>query len=261
MSPRRSTPAFALWGLAVAFAACSFPDVTVLPGGGGTGGGGSPPGGCTADADCPAPRDPCEVATCVDRECGFAPRQERESCGPDDLVCIEGACVACAGDGDCAPDRCVNGQCVPVSCTNKQPDPGETDEDCGGAACPPCALGDGCMEGADCASGLCVDALCAGCAIDADCAPVGLGTYCDDGACVPKLALGVSCVADNDCQSGHCPSDDNVCCDEACDGECMGCEKAKTGADTGTCAPIIDDTDPDDECFLGLGTCGQLGCF
>ncbi len=60
------------------------------------------------------------------------------------------------------------------------------------------------------------------------------------------------------CQSGSCV--EGVCCDAPCDGECESCLSEKTGAAQGTCAPIVEGTDPDGECADdGSPSCGQNG--
>ncbi len=62
-----------------------------------------------------------------------------------------------------------------------------------------------------------------------------------------KAALGASCQAATECLSGFC-SADGICCSTACDGVCMACALALTGEADGTCAPVLEDTDPMDQC-------------
>ena len=70
----------------------------------------------------------------------------------------------------------------------------------------------------------------------------------DTGPDTPVLLVdGASCSAPADCMSGFCV--DGVCCGTACDGECERCD----GSAPGTCAPVGDGMDPDDEC--GAITC------
>lgn len=85
---------------------------------------------------CPAPSDPCQVATCErDRGCGQGPAPDGTVCGSVDCVtahlCVFGACQAIATpDGTlCAPKspcqgegRCLNHACV-------RPDAGELSPD------------------------------------------------------------------------------------------------------------------------------------
>src|SRR4051794_35911064 len=46
------------------------------------------------------------------------------------------------------------------ACRNGQKDGDETDVDCGGAACPPCANGQSCKDRRDCFSALCLVQVC-----------------------------------------------------------------------------------------------------
>lgn len=54
---------------------------------------------------------------------------------------------------------------------------------------------------------------------------------------------GESCGDPGECASGFCV--DGVCCDSACDGICERCD---TSTAVGSCEPIAEGTDPDDEC-------------
>src|SRR6185436_19515113 len=62
----------------------------------------------------------------------------------------------------------------------------------------------------------------------------------------PTLAQGEPCSKDEACASGHCV--DGVCCENGCDGTCMACSLAKTGKQSGSCAFVLKETDPDKEC-------------
>lgn len=64
---------------------------------------------------------------------------------------------------------------------------------------------------------------------------------------------GASCTQPSDCGSGFCV--DGVCCQSACTGTCEACTQAKTGAASGTCAPVTAGTDPDTECSANVATC------
>src|SRR5207253_1443636 len=68
-------------------------------------------------------------------------------CGP----CAAGK--ACAVTTDCVTgSRCASGVCVSTAlCSNGALDAGETDVDCGGSTCPPCATGKRCQANTDCA--------------------------------------------------------------------------------------------------------------
>ena len=119
-----------------------------------------------------------------------------------------------------------------ASCTNGEPDPAETDVDCGGP-CPPCDDGRRCIAASDCVSQLCRDGTCAPCMTAADCADAP-GTFCDGGRCIPQREVGEACSDRAACTSGACS--DGLCCSRACDGTCESCLAAETGMADGTCA-------------------------
>ncbi|MBM4360233.1 MAG: hypothetical protein FJ096_19170, partial [Deltaproteobacteria bacterium] len=84
--------------------------------------------------------------------------------------------------------------------------------------------------------------------------------YCDttNGKCAADKAQGDACTEDAMCPSGHCV--DGVCCDKKCDTTCAACSAAKTGGTDGTCAPVENGEDPDNECTFALGSCGGDVC-
>ena len=87
------------------------------------------------------------------------------------------------------------------------------------------------------------------------------GTAGAGGELPPQLkAISQSCDDDAQCESGFCPEADGVCCESACDTPCMACLSDKTGTANGICAPIIDGTDPDDECLHTLVCNDVIGC-
>lgn len=65
---------------------------------------------------------------------------------------------------------------------------------------------------------------------------------------------GETCGAPGECESGLCV--DGVCCTAACDAACESC--ALTDSE-GTCAPIAEGSDPEDECH-GEAVCGSQSC-
>jgi hypothetical protein len=103
-----------------------------------------------------------------------------------DVDCGGDACLPCSAgktcnDGaDCQSGNCAPGGCAgSLCCQSRPPDAGppdadptnptcadgvkngmETDVDCGGDACPPCASGKACGNDADCKSGHCPAAVC-----------------------------------------------------------------------------------------------------
>jgi hypothetical protein len=172
-------------------------------------------------------------------------------------------------------------------CTDGVKDGSESDVDCGGNLCDPCANGKQCAIDEDCSSGFCgngvcmtptctdhikngneTDVDCGGgtcgpcqvgkvCALNSDC----VSGLCQNGVCQSGTLLnGQACASGAQCASGFCA--DGVCCNTSCSGICMACTAAKKGSGSdGTCGPVQAGTDPDNECALacnGAGAC--QGC-
>jgi hypothetical protein len=151
-----------------------------------------------------------------------------------------GVCVACFHASDCHQGQVCSAMntCVPPSCTDGVLDGLETDVDCGGGTCPPCAVGKMCLLDSDCASGacdattftcvasLCVDHLKDGNETDVD---------CGGGTC-PPCALGKTCMVGKDCASNVCNTASLTCVSPLCgDGMKDGTE---TDVDCGgACSP------------------------
>ncbi len=229
-------------------------DRGAIPGAGGAGGVGGGEGGvggapeCSAAADCGADTT-CATFACDGGKCG-------STNAPKGTKCTEDMGEICDGEG----------ACVAAACIDVIKDGDETDVDCGGS-CPKCDNTKTCLAATDCKSGFCDEgagvggttAVCAACTDHAECSE---GTYCDaakdGGTCVPKKADGAACAAAPECISDSCA--DGVCCDTACDDTCQACTAAKTGATDGTCAPVMADTDPDDECVLSDAGCQAGVC-
>jgi hypothetical protein len=102
-------------------------------------------------------------------------------------------------------------------------------------------------------SGVCNGTSCgAACTADSQCQP---GFFCDAGNCRTKRPVGGSCTGDGQCASAHCA--DGVCCATACPQACYACDLAAT---RGSCVPVPDGMDPDNECQAEPATsCGRLG--
>ncbi|MDI1430373.1 hypothetical protein [Polyangium sorediatum] len=246
---------------------------TAGQGGGGMGGGGGQGGdangepcsdslacgsgfcvdGVCCDAACTGTCVSCKAAdtgqsngTCAPVIAGFDPESEcadegASSCGHDGSCDGEGACALYKAGTECAPQSCVDQTKVLA-------------KTCDGAGT--------CMDTGtvDCAPTACVNNVCAtDCTNDDACAA---GKYCDgaSGECLDKKAIGEACQGNkaNQCASGFCA--DDVCCDAACEGNCEACTAALTGGANGTCAAILEGTDPHGDCLdQGPSSCGNDG--
>lgn len=235
-------------------------------GGGGSGGsvGGSGGGvGCLSPTTCPGNDSDCAYRSCEQGVCDIQVAPVSTPCDDGAAgaeVCDgEGHCVECTTPEDCEPfHACQQELCVPLQCADGLLNGQETDVDCGGSECAPCADGLVCVAWSDCQSGFCDNGTCGPCGNDADCD--GPDTWCDGGSCSAKKADGDVCAAGNECLSGNCPGGDGVCCDVACGEPCRACLSAKTGSANGTCDWVSAASDPDGECGAEAeATCGSSG--
>ena len=101
--------------------------------------------------------DPCDTAMalrcsgelleiCAWNEYGCRVWQVQQDCSDSGLLC----------DDSVDPPICV----PPPSCDDLILNQDETDVDCGGLVCPPCAVGEDCIEDRDCETEICTDELC-----------------------------------------------------------------------------------------------------
>ena len=152
-----------------------------------------------------------------------------------------GADLATAPGQDLAGTPPMPDLATAAGCNDGVKNGAETDTDCGGGTCAPCAAGRTCLKAGDCQSGFCVNQICAppqtscndnirnGAETDID---------CGGGTC-PTCANGKACVAARDCQSGNCTN--NVCMANGGNNACRN--NIKDGAETdidcggGTCFP------------------------
>jgi hypothetical protein len=241
---------------------------------------------CLVDSDCDS--EHCSGGTCQAEprpSCTDGTRNGDETdvdCGgPDCDPCPEGA--GCSSDADCVTENCDAGSCGPAgpTCDDQVHNGAETDIDCGGPDCDPCAEGQACIADGDCAAGTCVRGTCrvlpdhcGNDSLDGDETDIDCG-----GSCAPCSA-GAACVEDADCLGGRCVAGSCAPLGETCnDGEqngsetdtdCGGpCPACENGADcdqhvdcqsgfcdAGTCAPSDQDLCPDDPDKEAPGVCG-----
>jgi hypothetical protein len=105
---------------------------------------------------------PVDGVECTDDVCTLGTPSNPASpsgalCSIGGVVCDgAGVCVECVDGSQCATNICkADHTCLPATCVNGLVDPGETDVDCGGPACPACAPGDLCSVSTDCQAGIC----------------------------------------------------------------------------------------------------------
>jgi hypothetical protein len=135
-------------------------------------------------------------------------------CGPSKVCFVDADCSPTASgcDADAGGCYCVARAlvCVYSHCLDGKKDVDETDLDCGGLSCSPCAVGLRCLVDSDCGSkacdarssvclsNQCVDHHQDGSETDVDCG----GAICN------SCAVGQRCNSGLDCQSGHTCSGD-----------------------------------------------------
>jgi len=202
----------------------------------------------------------CTLDTCIDGAAVHEPLDPGTSCDEDggSFCDAQGRCVeclenaACTNHPGCAGEACIcaAGHCKLDRCTNGVQDVDETDIDCGGATCEPCANGRKCHIASDCTSAVCDDGSCAvprcddwvanGIESDVDC-----GGICND--CTP----GQACHDASDCDSGVCASDTLLCAAPDCDDGVKNA--AETAIDCGGSAC--------DGCGLGEACVTEADCI
>jgi hypothetical protein len=143
-----------------------------------------------------------------------------------DIDCGGSWCRACADGKHClANNDCIStlcnprfSTCSPATCLDSTKDGTETDVDCGGSNCPPCADGKQCLSNLDCSNDwcnpihkcgpwVCNGAGCAYCNPTNPAAVCGADTHCTpqpDATSVCSYpagtgTTGASCLSDADC--------------------------------------------------------------
>ena len=280
---------FALALVSSSFAACTLDFDQFKPGAGGAGTGGNGGtgghttmtcnGGCCTAADCPAPADPCKVATCEANVCGSKAQADGSVVNtqtPGDCkkaICKGGAVTTepdttdVLDDGNaCTDDSCSadgNPQSMPAAAATTCSSNGGTVCD-GAGNCVECLVNGNCADPAkpvcDPGTHACVDAKCN------DGMKNGTETDTDCGGQCPGCDTGQDCNKDSDCASQKCgpngkcsaPSCSDMIkngneTDVDCGGDCNGCGPGQgcnvngdcagdlcTGMN-GTCAPTCSD--------------------
>jgi hypothetical protein len=170
---------------------------------------------CPAGGDCRGNEDCvdgvcanqfCQVPTCNDavKNGGETGPDCGGSCAPAQLCELGAGCVQ---NSDCESGHCAAEVCVSPACTDGNKTGNETDVDCGGNECGPCAASQHCAVGGDCMSEICEGGLCTSYSCD-DHVQNGEETEQDCGGSSCKGCGNLQhCEAGRDCASGACQSD------------------------------------------------------
>jgi hypothetical protein len=102
-----------------------------------------------------------------------------------------------------------------ATCGNNKTDGSETDIDCGGGACPPCAPTQGCQGAGDCKSHVCTVSVCHA-PTCADGEQNGTETDVDCGGPCKRCSDGQSCQLDDECKSHRCDPSSHKCAVASC---------------------------------------------
>ncbi|AKT43152.1 lamin tail domain-containing protein [Chondromyces crocatus] len=161
------------------------------------------------DTDLPDDGNECTTDTCSQGTPVHTPQVDAACTQGGNYCNAAGDCVACTLGAHCPSGVCgAQFTCAAPACDDMVRNGMETDVDCGGPDCGPCATGQVCGANADCVGGLCAGTCQATCSdtmqnngeTDVDCG----GANCS--AC----AIGKRCASASDCVSGVCGSD-GVC--------------------------------------------------
>jgi len=223
---------------------------------------------CAADTDCTTSACDAVSKTCVASQCADHQKDGSET----DVDCGGGTCPACAVNAGCAVDTdCTTSACDAVSktcdasqCGDHQKDGAETDVDCGGGACPACALTQGCLVDTDCATNAC-DAAGNTCVADqcADHHKDGAETDvdCGGGTCAPCVVT-KGCSVDSDCVSSACDAVSNTCVSSQCADHRQDGKETDVDCGGGTCAPCVvpDGCSVDSDCVSNACDASDSKC-
>jgi hypothetical protein len=146
-----------------------------------------------------------------------------------------------------------------ISCDNGILDGDETDIDCGGGACPHCAIGAACRQDTDCIGAYCKMGICAqGSCVDRVKNLKETDVDCGGGDC-PPCGVGASCILSTDCAQQSCVS--GKCQSVSCNDGILSLGETDVDCGGAACAPCP----PGEHCLLARdcssGICGtNLTC-
>ena len=154
------------------------------------------------------------------------------------------------GGGEGGEDLDATSKGDTASCTNGQKGEAETDTDCGGSLCPPCALNKVCGKTGDCETGLtCTKGLCASCD-DGMKDGTESAVDCGGSSCV-TCGIGKTCNVAADCASLKCGTDHTCACPDSMTNVSLGLGKGAfcidaTEVTKGEYLKFVSGTDPKD---------------
>jgi cysteine-rich repeat protein len=164
-----------------------------------------------------ADNNPCTVDLCAGGMPVNNPAPPRSICaqGASTMCDGRGHCVQCLGGEDC-PDRvCVENRCAAATCRDDVFNGLETDRDCGGPACPPCAPQKRCLQDRDCVGGACEGNRCLPSCTDSVRNGAESDLDCGGPSC-PPCRDNHRCRVDTDCLSLRCSGTTGTCAPAAC---------------------------------------------
>lgn len=156
--------------------------------------------------DTPDDSNDCTDDTCVGGIPTFTAKATGAGCamGGGKKCTAASTCVECIVGADCASLVCdaMTSTCAPAGCGDAVKNGTETDLNCGGAMCPPCATGKVCAASSDCIGGLCSGMICAPTCSDG--LKNGSETDIDCGGSCGKCDLTKTCSVGPDCKTSSC---------------------------------------------------------
>jgi hypothetical protein len=191
--------------------------------------------------------NPCTLDACVGTETQHGFLASGTACNGAQYCDGFGFCVECLDSSQCNSSICYKNACATPECSDMVKNGTETDIDCGGLQCSPCAPGLQCVGNPDCKSHVCEGGKCSA-PTCTDNVQNGLETYADCGGpdCSP-CADTLPCNAGIDCISQACVG--NVCQIPACDDKVINGSESDVDCG-GTCV----------KCLLGQGCYVNKDC-
>jgi cysteine-rich repeat protein len=164
-----------------------------------------------------------------------------------------GSCVECLTAADCTSGVCTLQVCAAPVCTDQVKNGAETDVDCGGATCSPCANGKTCSANADCTSTVCnpMSNLCVA-SICGDNRITGTET-CDDGGTTSGNGCSATCTIEAGYKCSGMPSVCMLACGDGVKDPTEGCDDGGMMSGNGCSATCT--VEPGYKCSGSPSTC------